>query len=60
MEKSKLFWMYAILLLAVGLSSCSKDDDLSPVVGKAYMMSPMGASWYDGPGYFFRELKATE
>jgi hypothetical protein len=30
MEKSKLFWMYAILLLAVGLSSCSKDDDLSP------------------------------
>lgn len=29
MEKGKLLWMCAALLLAIGLSSCSSDDDFS-------------------------------
>ena len=27
MKKSFLFWMFAMLMLVVGMSSCSSDDD---------------------------------
>ena len=28
MKKNRFFWMFAVLMLVVGMSSCSKDDDI--------------------------------
>lgn len=28
MKKNRIFWMFAVLMLVVGMSSCSKDDDI--------------------------------
>ena len=43
MKKSFIFWMFAILMMAVGMSSCSSDDNFvtnpnedEPIVQKDY------------------------
>ena len=28
MKKNCISWMFAVLMLAIGMSSCSKDDDI--------------------------------
>ena len=50
MEKNKLLWICAVLLLVIGLSSCSSDDDVSVAKDEdyvGYVSNKTGTVYYD-------------
>ena len=55
MKKSCILWMFAMLMLAVGMSSCSSDDEPDPMkmLEEEYgnllvpLYSPNDINWYD-------------
>ena len=56
MKKNSIMWMFAVLMLAVGMSSCSSDDEsnLIEMLEKGEygdlltpLYSPNDINWYD-------------